>query len=328
MLGAAGVRRDERQIDLGLQRRRQFALGLLSRFLQSLEGHTVLAEIDAVLLLELFGDPVHHALVEIVAAQVGVTVGGLDFEHALPDLEDGDVERAAAQVVDGDRLILLLVHPIGQRGSRRLVDDAQYLEPGDLPGVLGGLTLTVVEIRRHGDDRLVHLLPQVGLGRFLQLAQDHGGDFGRRVLLAADVDPHVAVAGLDDLVRDEPDLAQDLVVAAAHEPLDREDGVLRVRDRLPLGDLADEDLAFLGEANHRRREPAAFLIRDHGGVAALHHRHDGVRRAEIDTDHLRHVHLPCLQRAGRPLDYRTSILISFGLISSAFGSRISRTPSR
>jgi hypothetical protein len=36
---------------------------------------------------------------------------GLDLDDAFAHLEDRDVERAAAEVVDGDRLVLLLVEP-------------------------------------------------------------------------------------------------------------------------------------------------------------------------------------------------------------------------
>ena len=294
VLRPGGVGGDEGEVDLRLHRRRQLHLGLLRGLLEPLERHPVLPEIDSVLLLELLGDPVHHALVEVVAAQVRVTVGGLDLEHALADFEDRDVERATAQVVHGDRLVLLLVHAVGECGRRRLVDDTHHLEAGDLSGVLGSLALAIVEVRGHGDHGLRHLLPQVGLGRFLQLAEDHGGDLGRRVLLASDIDPHVAVAGLDDLVGHELDLAQNLVVATAHEPLDRKDRVLRVRDGLPLRHLTDEDLAVLGEADHGRSQATALLVRDHGGVPTFHDCDDGVRRAEVDTDHLRHVSLPLM----------------------------------
>jgi len=68
---------------------------------------------------------------------VGVAVGGLDLEDAVADFQDGDVERAAAQVVDGDLLVALLVQAVGEGGGGRLVDDAQDLEAGDLAGVLG-----------------------------------------------------------------------------------------------------------------------------------------------------------------------------------------------
>ncbi len=54
-------------------------------------------------------------LVEIVAAQEGVAVGGLHFEHAFAQLQDGDVEGAAAEVIDRDGLVFLLVQPVGKR---------------------------------------------------------------------------------------------------------------------------------------------------------------------------------------------------------------------
>ena len=108
---------------------------------------------------------------------MGVAVGGLDLEHAVADFEDGHVERAAAQIEDGDLLVLLLVEAVGERRGGRLVDDAQHFEPGDLAGVLGGLALGVVEISRDGDDGLGDLFAQLGLGVGLQLAEDEGGDF-------------------------------------------------------------------------------------------------------------------------------------------------------
>ena len=107
---------------------RQLALGLLRGLLQPLERHLVLREVDPLVLLELRDDPLDHALVEVVAAEVGVAVRGLDLDDALAHLEDRDVEGAAAEVVDGDRLVLLLVEAVGERRRRRLVDDAQDLE--------------------------------------------------------------------------------------------------------------------------------------------------------------------------------------------------------
>ena len=143
-----------------------------------------LAEVDALVLLELGDDPVDHPLVQVVAAQVRVAVRGLHLDHALADLQHRDVEGAAAEVVDRDRLVLLLVEAVGQRRRRGLVHDAQHLEPRDLARVLRGLALRVVEVGGHGDHRLVDLLAEVLLGRVLHLLEDHGGDLGRRELLA------------------------------------------------------------------------------------------------------------------------------------------------
>ncbi len=160
-----------------------------------------LLEIDAVALLELARQPVDDLLVEVVAAEMRVAVGRLDLDDAFADFENRDVERAAAEVVDRDGLVLLLVEAVGQRRRCRLVDDAQDVEAGNLAGVLRRLSLRVVEVRGHGDDRIGDLLAEIVLSRLLQLLQDHRGDFGRGVLLAADFDPRVAVAGAHDLVR-------------------------------------------------------------------------------------------------------------------------------
>ncbi len=127
------------------------------------------------------------------------------------------------------------------------------VEAGDLAGVLRRLALRVVEVGGDGDDRVGDRLAEVGLGVGLQLLQDHRADLRRRVLLVARLDAHVAVRALDDLVRDDLHLLGDLVELAAHEALDREDRVLRVRDLLALRGRADEPLAVLRERDDGRR---------------------------------------------------------------------------
>ena len=116
-------------------------------------------------------------LVPIVAAELRVAVGRLHLDDPLADLEERHVERAAAEVEDEDRLLrLLLVKTVGQGGRGRLVDDPEDLEPGDLPRLLRGLALRVVEVRGHGHDGLRHGVPEVGLRVPLQLREDLGGD--------------------------------------------------------------------------------------------------------------------------------------------------------
>ena len=65
-----------------------------------------------------------------------------------------------------------------------------------------------------------------------------------------------------------------------------------VGDSLALRDLADEDLAVLGECDHRRRGPRPLGIRDDGGLSALQDGNDGVRRAEVDAYGSCHCVLP------------------------------------
>ena len=62
----------------------------------------VAAQIDARFFLEFGGQEIEQAHVEIFAAQERVAVGGFDFKHAVADFQNGDVERAAAQIIDRD----------------------------------------------------------------------------------------------------------------------------------------------------------------------------------------------------------------------------------
>ena len=59
VLGTGLIRRDERQVDVGFHHGGQLHLRFLRRFAEPLQRHAILAEIDAVALLELAGDPVH-----------------------------------------------------------------------------------------------------------------------------------------------------------------------------------------------------------------------------------------------------------------------------
>ena len=289
MLGAGGVGRDERQVDLRLLGGGQLDLGLLGGLVEALEGHLVGGQVDRLVALELGREVVDDRLVEVVAAEVVVTRGRLDLEHAVADLEHRHVERAAAEVEDEDRLVGLLVEAVGERGRGRLVDDALDVEAGDAAGVLGRLALVVVEVRGDGDDRGVDGLAEIGLGVGLQLLQDHRGDLRRRVLLVAGLHARVATGAGDDRVGDDRLLLAHLGLLAAHEALDREDGVGGVGDRLALGHRADEALTRLGEGDDGRRGAATLGVLDDGRLAALEDGHARVRRAEIDTDGLGHI---------------------------------------
>ena len=236
--------------------------------------------------LELVGHVVDQALIEVVAAEVGIAVGADDPEHAVGHFEHGDIERAAAEVEHDDLLVLLLVQAVGQRGGGRLVDDPRHFQPGDLAGVLGGLALGVVEVRRHGDHGLVDLVAQVGFGRFLELPQGERGDFRRRVVLAVDVDLDVVLRAADHFVGHDLLFAGHFVVAASHETLDRGDGARGVGDRLPSGRLAHHRLALIGERHNAGRQAVSLCVGDYFNFLTLHHSHDRVRGAEVDSDDL------------------------------------------
>ena len=231
-------------------------LDLLGGLLQPLHGHPVGGQVHAVGALELADQPLHDALVEVVAAQAVVAGGGQDLDDAVVDLQDGDIEGAAAQVVDHDLLALLLVHAVGQGRGGGLVDDALHVQAGDLAGVLGGLALRVGEVGGDGDDRLGDGSAQIGLGVRLQLLQDHGADLLGGVALAVHGD----------------------LVVGAHLPLDGRDGAVGVGDGLALCHLAHHPLAGLGERHHRRGGAVALRVGDDHGLAALHDGHAAICR--------------------------------------------------
>ena len=100
--GAGVVGGDERQVDLASSLGRQLALGALGGLLEALQRHAVVAQVDAGLALRTRSiSQSMIRLVEVLAAEVGVAGGGADLEDPLGELEDRDVEGAAAEVVDG-----------------------------------------------------------------------------------------------------------------------------------------------------------------------------------------------------------------------------------
>ena len=294
MLGSVLIRGDERKIDVGLRRAGQLDLGLLGRILEALQGQSVVAQIDAGLLAELVRQIVHDALVEILAAEESVAVGRLDLEHAVTHLQNGNVERAAAEIVNRDLAASFLVQTVSQRSRRGLVDDAKHVEPGDAARVLGRLTLGVVEIGGNRDDRLLDLLSEISFRGLLHFCKDERADLARAVLLALHLDPSIAVRTGHDLVRDHSLvlLRDRVVIAPADEPLDREDGVFRIGDALPLGGLTDENLPAVCEGNHGGRRSCALGILDHFGRVAFHDGNARVGRSEIDPDCLGHDESP------------------------------------
>ena len=63
-----------------------------------------LAEINALVPLELIDQVLEQMVVKVLATKEGVAVGRLHLEHALLDLENGDIEGTATQVENGDNL--------------------------------------------------------------------------------------------------------------------------------------------------------------------------------------------------------------------------------
>ena len=305
VLRTRGVGRDVRKVDFRFLTAREFDLGLFGGVLQTLQSEDVLGEVDARVLAEFADDVVDQALVEVFAAEERVAVRGEHFKLLVAvdvrKVDDRNVERAAAQVVDGDLAVALaaLVETEGQSRGGRFVDDALHFETGDAAGVLRGLTLAVVEVGRHRDHGFRDRFAEVVFGGLLHLAEHFRAHLLRSELLAVlHFDPGVAVVGARDLEGHEADVLLHFTVveATADQTLHREERVLRVGDGLTLGGGADEDLAVVHVSDDRRRRAGAFAVFDNLDVLAFHHGDGGVRRTKVNADNLCHF---CKTSCGR-----------------------------
>src|SRR4030095_15223654 len=112
-----------------------------------LQGLPVLSEVDTVFTFKLVSDPVHDALVEIVASKMCISGRRLHFKNAVADIVNRDIKRPAPKIEDQNRLVLLFIQPIGERSSGGFVDDSQYIQAGHFARIFRSLPLGVSEVR-------------------------------------------------------------------------------------------------------------------------------------------------------------------------------------
>ena len=259
----------------------------------------IFGEINAALLFEFLAEVIDEELVEVFAAQERVAVGREYFELLfavnVSDLNDRDVKRAAAEVVHDELAVFFhFVDTERERSSGRFVDDALDVEARDAARVFGGLTLRVIEVRRHRDHGLGDFVAEVILSGFLHFAQRFGRDGRRRNFLAAHFDPSVAVVVFYDGVRHQRDVFLHFFFfeAATDQTFHGEDRVLRIGHGLALGWRADGDFAVFHIGDDGRRGARAFGVFDDFRLTAFDDGDARVGGAEVNTDDLAHDSIP------------------------------------
>ncbi|MDG5974048.1 NAD-specific glutamate dehydrogenase, partial [Hydrogenophaga taeniospiralis CCUG 15921] len=230
--------------------------------------------------------PGSQRLVVVVAAQRRVAAGGHHLEHAARQAQDGDVEGATAQIVDGVDAFGAVVQAVRDRRGGGLVDEAQHVDAGELSRVLGGLALCVIEVGRHGDDRAKELVVKTVFGPETQGGQDLGTHLHRRLAARHGLDHRHAVVfdhGIGQLVH-----IGHLGKRAAHQALDRTDGVGRVlhlgRERLEADLTARPALLRIEVTHHAGQDHAAVRRGQAFGDAMAHRGHQRVRGAQVNAD--------------------------------------------
>src|SRR5208337_2427201 len=264
----------------------QLDLGFDHGLADGLHDLGIAANIHAEITLDVIERDDDEQIVNVVAAKVGVAVGGDHFEDPLVQLENGNVEGAAAEIVHSNGSVLLLVQTVGERGGGRLVHQAQDFQSRDAAGVFGGLPLRIVEVGGHGDDRFRHRCAKIALGVALQLAQDERRNFGRSECFVAQLDAQHFAGGeiFGEAKREELQFVLDVFNAAAHQALHAVDCALRRLDQILTCGAANNDLAAFVQRDDRRHQVQSVLAGNDDRTVARHIRHQRVGGAQIDPD--------------------------------------------
>ena len=159
-------------LDGGLGGVGERSLGTLASSSETAQRAGIATDVFFRFLRELFLEVVEKVGIEILAAQMCITSGGLDGEDTALDVQQRHIEGTATKIVDEDVPLLLRLsgtETVGDSGSGRLVDDTENVEASNGTSVLGSLTLVVVEVGGNGDDGLLDLLAELGLSDLLHL---------------------------------------------------------------------------------------------------------------------------------------------------------------
>ena len=266
------------------------SLGTLAVGSQTTESTLGSGDILVVLSLELADEVLDESVIEIFTTEVSITGSGLDLEDTVLNGEEGDIEGTTTEIEDENVLLtLLLVETVGNSGGGGLVDDTEDVEASDGSGILGSLSLRIVEVSGDGDDGVLDFLADVGLGDLLHLGEDHGGDFlsgeGLLLTLVGDLDGRlVVVAGVES---EGPVLhiALDGRIAelTTNQTLGVEDGVLGVHGDLVLGGVTNETLGIC-EGDVGGSGSLTLIVGNNLDTLILPNTNAGVGGTQIDTN--------------------------------------------
>jgi len=125
--------------DLGLGDGGEGAFGAFDLSLQFADGPLVLGRVGSGLLLPEVQEMLDHAVVEVFSSEMRVSVGGDDFENAVVDGQEGDVEGSSSEIVNEDVLLARgVIEPVCDGGGGRFVDDSSDIQARDETGVFCG----------------------------------------------------------------------------------------------------------------------------------------------------------------------------------------------
>ncbi|ABV14455.1 hypothetical protein CKO_03372 [Citrobacter koseri ATCC BAA-895] len=298
VLRTGGICGDVRQVHVGLLCGRKLDFRFFCRFFQTLHRQRVVTQVNALIFLKFFNQVVDHTAVEVFTTQVGITVGCQNFEGFFAvnfvNFDNRDIESTTTEVVNRDSTVAdFFIQTISQRGGGRFVDDTFYFQTCDTTGIFRCLTLSIVEVSRHGDNSFSYRFAQVIFCGFLHFFQHFSRDLRRCHFLTFHIKPCVAVIGADDFVRHDGNVTLNFFVleAAANQAFNRKQGVLRVCHCLTFSRLTNQSFTILGISNDRRRGAIALGVLQHTCSCAIHNRYTRVGSTQVDTNNFTHLNV-------------------------------------
>jgi hypothetical protein len=183
-----------------------------------------------------------------------------------------------------------------------LVDDASDIQACDASCILGGLTLGIIEIGGHGDNRFRDRLTEVIFGCRFHFLQHHRGNFRRRIVLRANAHPTVAIDGFDESIGQHAlhFAGSGISELGPHQAFGTEESAFRVDNGLSFSLLTDQSLTGFGKGDDRGCRARAFRVRENNDFTLLVQRHAGVGCAEVNTDDSTHSKTSRIGRSTRP----------------------------
>ena len=268
VLWTSCIRCDKWEANCCLKCGGKFNLSLFCRFLQALCCLLVLREVDAVGLFEFGNKVVDDYLVDVVATKVCVAVGCQNFEYAIANFQNGNVERTTTKVVDKNFLVFVfaLVKTVSKRCSGWLVDDTKNFQSGNFACVLCCLTLSVVKVCWNCDYCLSNLFAKVCFCIRLEFCKNDCGNFLWRVCFAID----------------------GYRVVCTHVTFDGHNCAVRVYNCLTLCNLTYKTFAVLRKTNYGWSCSVAFCIGDYDWFATFQYCNARVCCTKVNTDNFSH----------------------------------------
>ena len=178
-------------------------------------------------------------MVEVVAAERGITAGRQHFKHAATQAQNRDIEGAAAEVVNRDNAFFAGVQTVGDRRRRRFIEQTQDVQPRQTRRVFRSLALCIVKVSGHGNDHTIQLARQ----RFRRPRRQRFQDIGRNTYRVEQTcrrfnHRQTIFTGLE-LIRQMGIARLNIRQRAAHHAFYRADGVSRVLRRVRARRVTD-----------------------------------------------------------------------------------------